>query len=193
MQQNSSCMTKYCDACHSANKDHARYCCVCKGKFSGVRFGAHTSANAFLESRAATQHPARAQRLPRVAARQRSRSAPRRTALLAVFLVLLLAPFTYWESKRPSDLWSPVKSSIDGAWQRSVASIGQAMKPAPTTLSAERSRLSHQIPPDTAADGPAPPEAPLATIAAPSSGAAVPAGPACTEVHAALGLCPKKP
>lgn len=35
-------MTKYCEACHTANKDRARYCVGCAGKFSGVRTSALT-------------------------------------------------------------------------------------------------------------------------------------------------------
>src|SRR6478752_4446693 len=33
-------MTKYCDACHAPNRDRARYCRGCAGRFSGVRFDA---------------------------------------------------------------------------------------------------------------------------------------------------------
>jgi len=37
-------MTKYCEACHTPNRDRARICCGCAGRFSGVRF----AANAFV-------------------------------------------------------------------------------------------------------------------------------------------------
>src|SRR5689334_18057271 len=33
-------MTKYCDGCHTPNRDKARYCRGCAGKFSGFRFDA---------------------------------------------------------------------------------------------------------------------------------------------------------
>jgi len=43
-------MTKYCESCHTANSDSARYCKGCKGKFSGVRRSAHLSAAADIDT-----------------------------------------------------------------------------------------------------------------------------------------------
>ena len=44
-------MTKYCEACHTANKDNARRCVGCAGKFNGVRTPALLSLRAELEER----------------------------------------------------------------------------------------------------------------------------------------------
>lgn len=33
-------MTKFCESCHTANRDRAKYCSGCAGKFSGIRTGA---------------------------------------------------------------------------------------------------------------------------------------------------------
>lgn len=34
-------MTKFCESCHTANPDRARYCRGCAGKFSGIRTAAN--------------------------------------------------------------------------------------------------------------------------------------------------------
>ena len=34
-------MTKFCEFCHTANPDRARYCRGCAGKFSGIRTAAN--------------------------------------------------------------------------------------------------------------------------------------------------------
>ena len=39
-------MTKFCESCHTANRDRARYCRGCAGKFSGIRTAANVSADA---------------------------------------------------------------------------------------------------------------------------------------------------
>ena len=40
-------MTKFCESCHTPNKDSARYCRGCAGKFSEIR----TPATAFNSTR----------------------------------------------------------------------------------------------------------------------------------------------
>ncbi|HYP71869.1 MAG TPA: hypothetical protein VEP93_13360, partial [Variovorax sp.] len=53
-------MTKYCESCHTANKNYARYCKGCAGVFSGVVTPAHTSGRSFV-----ADYPARAMRAER--------------------------------------------------------------------------------------------------------------------------------
>lgn len=206
-------MTKYCDACHTANKDHARYCCLCKGKFSGVRFGAHISANAFHDASAGQGQAKTSQLSFKAPIRARAhtrRSVPRRTGLLLVFVVLMLGPFTYWDSNRSSELWPEVKNSVIGAWHQSVASIDGALRPlltatstddqskdkpaitATTTAKATAERNRPRVANDSAGEGPAPTDAPLTGIASPAGGAGSADATECSEVRAALALCPQK-
>src|SRR6476620_7190140 len=35
-------MTKYCGSCHTANRERAKYCIGCAGRFSGIRSGTTT-------------------------------------------------------------------------------------------------------------------------------------------------------
>jgi len=57
-------LTKYCDSCHTANKDRARYCHGCAGKFSGLRFDAAAFLPTLPDARAVGAMPP-----PRPAAR----------------------------------------------------------------------------------------------------------------------------
>ena len=102
-------MTKYCDSCHTANKDRAKYCCCCKGRFSGVRFSAHLSASTLPDSLPTQGKTQPSSATPR---RGRSSSAPMRAGMLLIFLVLLLGPFAYWNSSRSPERRPLVKSSI---------------------------------------------------------------------------------
>jgi hypothetical protein len=54
-------MTKFCESCHTANPDRARYCRGCAGKFSGIRTAANVvegSSPAALPHRAANHDSA---------------------------------------------------------------------------------------------------------------------------------------
>jgi len=55
-------MTKFCESCHTANRDRAKYCRGCAGKFSGIRTAANVSAGPFHEG-----PPPRVARVPRIA------------------------------------------------------------------------------------------------------------------------------
>src|SRR3982751_3011561 len=55
-------MTKFCESCHTANRDRAKYCRGCAGKFSGLRTAANVTETSVAEGR-----PARAGRVPRSA------------------------------------------------------------------------------------------------------------------------------
>lgn len=164
-------MTKYCDACHSANSDRAKYCCYCHGRFSGVRFGAHTSASALSDSllprgrSRLTSTPAKRRE------RERSSSPATRTGLLLIFLVLWLGPFTHWNSSASPERWSSVKSSVASAWKWSAASITDTIKPLlMAALPDEQTELD---------------------AAAPASRTAHAGGKSCADAQAALSLCPK--
>ena len=179
-------MTKYCNDCHTANRDRARYCCSCKGRFSGVRFGAHTSASTFPDS---LSTPRAAPRAPRTA-QGRSRSTASRAKLLLVFLLLLLGPLTYQESTRIPAHWPLVRDSVAAAWQRTWTSLA-----APATASGEADEV---VPPPVAlapdpAERPSPPHAAPAAITAPVAlpvnEPAAAAAAECVEARAALSLC----
>ena len=43
-------MTKFCESCHTANRDRARYCRGCAGKFSGIRTAAHAFAGPITDN-----------------------------------------------------------------------------------------------------------------------------------------------
>lgn len=169
-------MTKYCNDCHTANKDRAKYCCSCKGRFSGVRFGAHTSAGTFPDSLPA----------PRTPKQMRGRSAPTRTSLLVIFLLLLLGPLTYQEESRFLAQWSLVRNSVATAWQRSWASIA-----APAPWRSAAARPSAAIAP-APAETPSPPDAARVAVAARAGETVVPAAIECTDARAALSLCAKE-
>lgn len=172
-------MTKYCDACHSANIDRAKYCCYCHGRFSGVRFGAHTTAGAPSDS----LPPRGRSRLPSTPARRRERarstSPAMRAGLLLIFLVLLFGPFTHWNSDASPERWSSVKSSVASAWDWSAASIADTIKPLLTSMS------------PNGQTEPEPDAAPLTTAAAPAKRSDDAGGKSCTDAQAALSLCPK--
>ena len=53
-------MTKFCESCHTENRDRAKYCRGCAGRFSGIRTAANVSAAPLPEGR-----PTRAARVPR--------------------------------------------------------------------------------------------------------------------------------
>jgi hypothetical protein len=192
-------MTKYCDACHSANSDRAKYCCFCHGRFSGVRFGAHTSASAVADSPPPQRPRARARgaRLPSTPSptpthgRERSisqHSAAMRAGLVLVFLVLLLGPFTHWNSSAPPERWSSIRSSVVSKWDWTAASITENVKPRLTTA------LAVEQPEDDAVgtvtgDGARPADAPSSRAGSRTANSA-PTN-RCSEAQAALSLCPK--
>lgn len=95
-------MTKYCDACHAPNRDRAKFCRGCAGKFSGVRFDAAAFVQTLPDSQAAKSIPT--QRAPRV-----KLSLPPgidiSLVLLIIALPLLAGAFVYWHSSR-----SPVRA-----------------------------------------------------------------------------------
>jgi hypothetical protein len=91
-----------------------------------------------------------------------------RAALLLIFLVLWLGPFTHLNSSASPERWSSVKSSVASAWKWSAASITDTIKPLLTAaLPDERSE------PDAAEP------------------ASRTGGKRCTDAQAALSLCPK--
>ena len=55
-------MTKFCESCHTANLDRAKYCRGCAGRFSGIRTAANVAAGALPEERSP-----RVARMPRFA------------------------------------------------------------------------------------------------------------------------------
>lgn len=207
-------MTKYCDACHTANSDRAKYCRVCHGRFSGVRFGAHISASTFPDSLPAPGETSGSPKAPKRG------SAAMRTTLFLVFLVLLLAPFSHWNAGPSPEPWPRIRNSVASAWQLTSASVAGIVKPLLSATSAikpaardEPARmLSRSGPPDAAPApkggvesalgldrsehaGDAPPAsqtAPLAVIAAPADGAPDARNKECTAAQAALALCPKE-
>lgn len=210
-------MTKYCDSCHTANSDRAKYCRFCHGRFSGVRFGAHTSASPLPDSLPAKGETQLSSSAPRPS--QRRLSPVTRTGLLLIFLVLLLGPFSHWNDSPTPERWSWIRSSVSSAWQRSSASIAGIVKPllaaTPAVKQAERNEpariVSRSEPPSTSPaqrgraesaalglDGSdhrseaAPAEAPSGAIAAPGKGTPDPEDKGCTEARAALSLCPKE-
>src|SRR4051794_2066986 len=44
-------MTKFCESCHTANRDRAKYCRGCAGRFSGIRTAANATEGALPEPR----------------------------------------------------------------------------------------------------------------------------------------------
>ena len=103
-------MTKYCDACHTPNRDRAKFCRGCAGKFSGIRF----DAAAFVATMPDTRTGSRRRKRRRVNSRPapavdldprrsiRSRRPPGidiSLVLLLIFLLLAAAAFVYWHSE----------------------------------------------------------------------------------------------
>ena len=130
-------MTKYCNDCHTANKDRARYCCLCKGRFSGVRFSAHLSASTFPDSLSLQHEALRAPPGPRS---RRGRSASARISLLLIFMLLLLAPSIPEELRRSPAEWSLVRNSV--ATTAVAAPGGEAVVPAAAGCAEARAALA---------------------------------------------------
>ncbi|MDM0073798.1 hypothetical protein QTH90_05365 [Variovorax sp. J2P1-59] len=104
---------KFCEACHTPNKDRARYCLGCKGKFSGVRFAANTSASTFPDSlEAMSAPPVPTRKLDRAG---RAPRAGKRIGLRVLLLLLVsLGAFAYWYSSHLAVGLSMFDKAISG-------------------------------------------------------------------------------
>jgi len=92
-----------------------------------------------------------------------------RAALLLIFLVLWLWPFTHLNSSASPERWSSVKSSVASAWKWSAAAITDTIEPLLTAALPDKQTESDAASPTAAAAG----------------------GKSCTDAQAALSLCPK--
>ena len=148
---------KFCEACHTANKDRARYCCGCKGRFSGVRFAANTSASTApgsLEASSTQPVPTRTLNRADVA---RSHSG-RRTGLHVLFLfLLLLGAVAYWYSSQLAVGLSTIESAVSSAVSSSAASLTSRIDSLRESLASEEvSIVETEVQPTVAASSPEP-------------------------------------
>ena len=172
-------MTKFCESCHTANRDRARYCRGCAGKFSGIRTPAHAFAGVPAEEWAPSTAPVVVKPVPRpvparvpftmpgsgfVAPRARETREPASpvvvpggidapVVLLLMAVFLSIAAFGYW-------YW-------DRTEERSLAPPGEAAalhEPRPAPVVAESVANPQPAPPPVAAE-PAPAQ-PAETLAA---------------------------
>lgn len=104
-------MTKFCESCHTPNKDGAKYCVGCDGRFSGIRFAAHTCAVDFPESQR--------QAARRLADHLDTFGRPRRNGLV-LLLVLLLGVAAAWDLRRADPALALLRDTA-GAWTRSAS------------------------------------------------------------------------
>jgi hypothetical protein len=183
---------KYCESCHTANKDRARYCSGCKGKFSGVRFAANSTESSFAESHEIiSMPPVPSSRVDRSGKRRELHSTSRKG--LGLFVLLLVAgALAYGYS-------SLGKSRID--WPKAGDSIRSFGSSVTTSVSSTVTSLLSSVRGLTVSsevavvDAPAPVPAPATrrrNVAVPepvSDGADPKAG--CSEALEALALCPK--
>jgi len=171
-------MTKFCESCHTANKDSAKYCSGCKGRFSGVRFSASTVGAEFADSRDASS----AMYLPPWKP-EPSTGMFKLKSLLVLILVLSAGAFAYWYSTRPEGARLPF-------WNSSSVLGKGAATPSdnehPVVVFERRQTLRRR------AEGAEPPDASTAAPPAPGNDAAPAKAKVCTETHVALGLCAKK-
>lgn len=123
-------MTKFCESCHTPNRDRARYCCGCAGKFSGIRSGTTTFDTTVSEPRwLQTASPSL---LPLNAAvlKQKSQRAPRRIGFipvphgvdvsivwLLIVLALLYGAFVFWYLGRSAMSGPTLSSAISSLLQ----------------------------------------------------------------------------
>ena len=88
-------MTKYCDACHTPNRDRAKFCRGCAGKFSGIRFDAAAFVATMPDTRIRLAPPEKAARelrpAPAVDLDPRRSIRSRRLPGIDISLVLLLS------------------------------------------------------------------------------------------------------
>ncbi|WP_213955377.1 hypothetical protein [Variovorax sp. dw_954] len=172
-------MTKFCESCHSANKDNAKYCTGCKGRFSGFRFSANTVAAEFAD----TREPSTAMYLPPWKPEPNS-GIPTGKILLVMFVLLLAGAFAYWYALRPEEGRLPLKGLTTNLGQTTAT----PSEPARPVVIIEHRATSRRL-----VEGPPPMDA--ATAAAPgtaTAGATPPRQRPCTEAHVALGLCPRR-
>ena len=145
---------KFCEACHTANKDRARYCCGCKGRFSGVRFAANTSASTAPGSLEASSTPPVPTRTLNRSGQARSHSG-KRTGLRVLFLLLLLlGAFAYWYSSQLAVGWSTIENAVSS----SAASVTSRIDSLRESLASEEvSIVETEVQPAVAASSPEPP------------------------------------
>lgn len=145
---------KFCEACHTANKDRARYCCGCKGRFSGVRFAANTSASTAPGSLEASSTPPVPTRTLNRADPARSQPG-KRTGLRVLFLLLLLlGAFAYWYSSQLALGWSTIENAVSS----SAASLTSRIDSLRESLASEEvSIVETEVQPTVAASSREPP------------------------------------
>ena len=172
-------MTKFCESCHTPNKDGAKYCAGCNGRFSGIRFAAHKSAADFPESQ-----PQAAHRLADLATLGR----PRRNGPVLLLLVLLLGVAAAWDLRRAEPALAQLRDTA-GAWTRSaLARVAGAWNGGPGADAARGPGAS--LVPASPRSGPAP-APPLAVPDAPPSEDAGRRDKRCAAAQVALALCPR--
>ncbi|MEJ8856331.1 hypothetical protein WKW79_17250 [Variovorax robiniae] len=177
-------MTKFCEACHTPNRDSARHCVGCKGRFSGFRFSASTVAAEFADS----HEPTTAMYLPPWKPEDEPDSGGilKGKGLLVLFVLLVVGAFAYWYALRPEGGRLPSLKNL-------TTNLGQTT----TTPSSEPGRpvviIEHRATSSRLVEGPAPVDAASAAPAPASVAAPPPPKPRpCTEATVALGLCPKR-
>lgn len=153
---------KYCESCHTANKDRARYCRGCKGRFSGVRFAANTTATAFPDSLEILSAPPVPTRTLNRESESRHGGARKHTGRWVLFLVLLLGAFSYWYANQFPAGWSIIENKISSL--PSLSSLWQSSEPDKVVIieTPVQSAVSAASQPSFTAPAPAPTPAPAA-------------------------------
>jgi len=111
-----------------------------------------------------------------------------RAGLVLVFLVLLLGPFTNWNSSASPERWSSIRSSVVSKWNWMAASVTENVKPLLTAALAVEQREDDAVSTVTG-DGARPADAPSSRAGSRSANS-TPTN-RCSEAQAALSLCPK--
>ncbi|MEJ8848501.1 hypothetical protein [Variovorax rhizosphaerae] len=174
-------MTKFCEACHSPNKDSAKHCIGCKGRFSGYRFSANTVASEFADSREASA----AMYLPPWKP-EPSNGILKGKGLLVLFVLLVVGAFAYWYALRPEGGSLPLKNLTSNLGQKTAT----PSEPGRPVVIIEHRSTSKQL-----IESAAPVDAAPAAAPVPASAAAAVAAPKerpCTDATVALGLCQKR-